>query len=52
MIFQIFWPQKLESDNDLEALPIHTHTIILPKDLHPNYINALLSFKSPRYAQL
>ena len=38
MIFQIFRQQKLESDNDLEALPIHTHNVILPKDLHPNYM--------------
>ena len=38
MILQILWPQQLELDDDLEALPIHTQSLILPKDLPPNYM--------------
>ena len=45
MIFQILRPHQLEPDNDLEALPIHTQLLILPKDLPPNYMKRLIIFQ-------
>ena len=48
MIFQILRPHQLEPDNDLEALPIHTQLLILPKDLPPNYIKHPIIFQKFR----
>ena len=39
IILQIFRPQQLKSNDDLEALTIHTQFLILPKDLPSNYTN-------------
>ena len=47
MIFQIFWPQKLESNNNLEALPIHTQLNIVPKDLLLNYLKRTIILQKP-----
>ena len=43
IILQIFRPQQ-KSNDDLEALPIHTPLLILPKDLHHHYMKGSIIF--------
>ena len=47
IILQIFRPQQLKSNDDLEALPIHTPLLILPKDLPSNYNKGPIIFQKP-----
>ena len=47
IILQIFRPQQLKSNDDLEALPIHTQVPILPKDLPSNYTKGPIIFQKP-----
>ena len=44
IILQIFRPQQ-KSNDDLEALPIHTPLLILPKDLPSNYTKGPIIFQ-------
>ena len=48
IILQIFRPQQLKPNDDLEALPIHTPVVILPKDLPSNYNKGPIIFQKPR----
>ena len=45
IILQIFRPQQLKPNYDLEALPIHTRVLILPKDLLSNYNKGPIIFQ-------
>ena len=45
IILQIFRPQQLKSNDELEALPIHTPALILPKDLPSNYNKGPIIFQ-------
>ena len=47
IILQIFRPQQLKSNDELEALPIHTPILILPKDLPSNYNKGSIIFQKP-----
>ena len=49
---QIHRPLKLESNNDLEALPKCPAFLVYQKIYLPTIWNALLSFKSSIYTQL